>query len=433
MLKDASIEFIADLHRNSEELFLAVDAEKNTLYINAGAKKLLKDIKNLEETEHLFSFDVCALDREKFIDCNPLREAMNSDVLFTAEIIFQIDSDLYKNLNLRSFPVGNKKILIMSDITEKIQNVSLRNTLKKNGKLIENLEKENKKISELAGKAETLAIRTGLTNNISREIRDSLDIEKIIRTALKEISETLGLSRGFYAEIVHDKNEPEFNGELNIKHSWSVTGNDLMTDKIFPDNDFIVKKAVKTRVSADGMIMINEKTDDIKAKLVTPVIFHNEIPGILVFIHSKNKQKFHPEEISLIEGIASQLASAVNRAKLFNELEKQKSDLEKVLSALKQAQLQLVQSEKMASLGQLVAGVAHEINTPIGAINSNNDIFNKCIKKIKQNPEDSEKFSSIMEDTIKINFEAIKRVNSILILSDKSSVLIFIVPLPSIL
>jgi two-component system, NtrC family, sensor kinase len=48
------------------------------------------------------------------------------------------------------------------------------------------------------------------------------------------------------------------------------------------------------------------------------------------------------------------------------------------------ANAQLIQSEKMASLGLLSAGLAHEINTPLGAINSNNDTISRCIEKIKR-------------------------------------------------
>jgi len=59
------------------------------------------------------------------------------------------------------------------------------------------------------------------------------------------------------------------------------------------------------------------------------------------------------------------------------------SELEKVNQQMQEAQTQLTQSEKMASLGLLVAGIAHEINTPIGSINSNNDILIRSVGKMR--------------------------------------------------
>ncbi len=63
---------------------------------------------------------------------------------------------------------------------------------------------------------------------------------------------------------------------------------------------------------------------------------------------------------------------------------KRQQELEEANRRIREAQTQLVQSEKMASLGMLVAGIAHEINTPIGSINSNNDILIRAVSKMRE-------------------------------------------------
>ena len=67
------------------------------------------------------------------------------------------------------------------------------------------------------------------------------------------------------------------------------------------------------------------------------------------------------------------------------ELEQQITEKDRLLA---ENQKQMMQAEKMASLGQLVAGVAHEINTPLAALASNNDLFIRSIHKLKAMLED---------------------------------------------
>lgn len=66
------------------------------------------------------------------------------------------------------------------------------------------------------------------------------------------------------------------------------------------------------------------------------------------------------------------------------DLDSKNKELENTLGQLKKTQQQLVLKEKMASLGDLVAGVAHEMNNPIGAINSASDVSNRCLDRLQE-------------------------------------------------
>jgi AhpD family alkylhydroperoxidase len=77
--------------------------------------------------------------------------------------------------------------------------------------------------------------------------------------------------------------------------------------------------------------------------------------------------------------VKSRAASYVNKV---GQLKEKVSRLQRLLKELEATQAQLVQSEKMAALGKLVAGLAHEMNTPLGAIRSSADVFARSIANI---------------------------------------------------
>jgi signal transduction histidine kinase len=77
----------------------------------------------------------------------------------------------------------------------------------------------------------------------------------------------------------------------------------------------------------------------------------------------------------------------IERQRRGEDLARANEELSRLLAELREAQERLVMQAKLASLGQLVAGVAHEINTPLGAVVSNNDLFRRCFARLRERVE----------------------------------------------
>jgi GAF domain-containing protein len=113
-----------------------------------------------------------------------------------------------------------------------------------------------------------------------------------------------------------------------------------------------------------------------------PISQGDKLWGLLVAYQNSQPRYWQKEEVNLLAQVGVQLGIAIQQAELLEKTQHQATELAQALKDLKQTQAQLIQGEKMASLGQLVAGVAHEINNPVNFIYGNLNYLQEYIDNL---------------------------------------------------
>src|SRR5207302_8395305 len=98
-----------------------------------------------------------------------------------------------------------------------------------------------------------------------------------------------------------------------------------------------------------------------RSMLIQPIHWKDELIGGFSVLWLKDVHRFTPDELRLAEGIALQSALAIENSRLYEGVKQQ-------MVELKETQAQLVQSTKLAAIGELAANIAHEINNPLTSV-----------------------------------------------------------------
>lgn len=126
----------------------------------------------------------------------------------------------------------------------------------------------------------------------------------------------------------------------------------------------------------------------IMSLILVPIMIRDQCWGAIGFHDCHTERQWREEEESILLAMAASIGGAIARKHAETRLINVNTDLTHALESLKHTQTQLVESEKMAALGQLVAGVGHEVNTPLAAIRSAiGDISNTLRQTLENLPD----------------------------------------------
>jgi PAS domain S-box-containing protein len=232
---------------------------------------------------------------------------------------------------------------------------------------------------------ELLSRREALLFRLANQIRNSLDLDTILKTSVTEIRNLLNVDCCYFLWCFSEPDRPS----LSVTHEACEPSFPSLLGECPPPHLAPLAEAIRNQktLRIDYLaeaVELDPKTRSlltdwgIISGLLIPLKTHSGQLGAIVCCHCDRSRLWSDPEVELLQAVVDQLAIGIEQAELFAKTraaalaaQTQARYLELTLQELQQTESWLIQTEKMSGLGQMVAGVAHEINNPVNFITGN--------------------------------------------------------------
>ena len=233
------------------------------------------------------------------------------------------------------------------------------------------------------------ALDLGSILKATQALSNEIQLEQLISKLMQVVMENAGAKKA--ALILLDENT----SSLILKAVATTSKSIKLLDLPYQDSKDIPTTLINHVKRTQKIIVLDDATQDSdfiidsylihqqpKSLLCMPILGQGKLIGLLYLENNLTIGAFTQNRVEISHLLCTQAAISLKNAQLYNKLENYSHTLEEqveqrtqevrlTLKELQQTQAQLIQNEKMSSLGQLVAGIAHEINNPISFIYGN--------------------------------------------------------------
>ncbi len=224
-------------------------------------------------------------------------------------------------------------------------------------------------------------------NSISQAIVGHLEIDKLINLVGDKVRDLFNANIVYLALLEKQSDVIDFPYAYGEHLPPMKLGEGLTSHIILKKEPLLINKEAERKTIELGVERIGTPA---ASYLGVPIPVGDEIIGVLSVQSTEKENVFNKDDMRLLNTIAAHVGIAINNANSYEELNK-------TLENLQATQNQLVAQEKLASLGQLTAGIAHEIKNPLNFVNNFSELSVGLVDELK---EEIEKFdNSIAEES----------------------------------